>query len=120
LRTDRFTTPTASASTYFLRHWVREASLLERGPAIRKLTLDAAALWGVRDRGVLAPGAFADVNVIDPDRLDLDAPEMLADFPLGARRFTQRARGYDYTLVNGTVEHDELTGARPGRVVTPA
>lgn len=78
MRTDRFTTPTASASTYFLRHWVREASLLERGPAIRKLTLDAAALWGVR------------------------------------------ARGYDYTLVNGTVEHDELTGARPGRVVTPA
>ncbi|SEG83738.1 N-acyl-D-aspartate/D-glutamate deacylase [Thermomonospora echinospora] len=111
----------AGNSTYFLRHWVRDQGLLDVGRAIRKLTLEAADLWGIPGRGVLAPGAFADVNILDLDGLHLHTPEMVADFPLGAQRFTQRARGYDYTIVNGRilVEHDELTEARPGRVVTP-
>jgi N-acyl-D-aspartate/D-glutamate deacylase len=61
----------------------------------------------------------ADVNVLDLDGLYLQTPEMVHDLPLGANRFTQRARGFDYTLVNGTVivEHDELTGARPGQLL---
>ena len=65
---------------------------------------------------MLAPGAFADVNVIDLENLQLLTPGLVADFPLGARRFVQRARGYDYTLVNGQVlaDHDELTEAPAG------
>ena len=61
------------------------------------------------------------MNVIDLDGLQLRTPELVADLPLGASRFVQRARGYDYTLVNGTVviDHDELTGERPGRVMHP-
>ena len=69
-----------------------------------------------------AAGAFADVNVIDLAGLRLLSPELVTDFPLGASRFTQRAEGYDYTLVNGTVlvDHGELTGERAGRLVTTA
>ncbi|HEY8527678.1 MAG TPA: amidohydrolase family protein [Acidimicrobiales bacterium] len=110
----------AGQSTYLLGHWVRDEGLLDVGRAVRKLTLEGAELFGLAGRGVLAPGAFADVNVIDLERLELAAPEMRADLPRSASRFVQRARGYDYTLVNGAVlvDHDELTGARPGRVIT--
>jgi len=102
----------AGQSTYLLEHWVREQGLLDVGRAVHKLTREGAELYGIPDRGVLAPGAYADVNVIDLDRLGLDAPEMVADF----------AHGYDLTLVNGRalVEADELTDERPGRVVRPA
>jgi len=87
---------------------------------VYKLSGEGAELFGIRDRGVLTPGAFADVNVIDLAGLRLLTPELVTDFPLGASRFTQRAEGYDYTLVNGTVlvDHGELTGERPGRLVT--
>ncbi|MBL7488211.1 amidohydrolase family protein [Frankia sp. AgB1.9] len=110
----------AGQSTYLLKHWVRERGLLGIERAVHKLTLEGAQLFGIEDRGVLVPGAFADVNVLDLDRLDLDTPVMRADLPLGAQRFVQRARGYDYTLVNGAVlvEADELTDARPGQLVT--
>ncbi|WP_018637251.1 N-acyl-D-amino-acid deacylase family protein [Parafrankia elaeagni] len=110
----------AGQPTYLLRHWVRERGLLDIGLAVRKLTLEGAELFGIADRGVLAPGMFADVNIIDLERLDLDTPEMLSDFPLGANRYVQRARGYDYTLVNGAVliDHDQLTDERAGCVVT--
>ncbi|GAA3204819.1 N-acyl-D-amino-acid deacylase family protein [Actinocorallia longicatena] len=111
----------AGNSTFLLRHWVRERGLLDVGTAVRKLTADAADLWGITGRGVVAPGYHADLNVLDLDGLYLHTPEMVADFPLGAHRFTQRARGYDYTLVNGAVlvDHDELTDERAGRLVTP-
>ncbi|MEX5631791.1 N-acyl-D-amino-acid deacylase family protein [Parafrankia sp. FMc2] len=110
----------AGQPTYLLRHWVRERGLLDIGLAVRKLTREGAELFGIADRGLLAPGMFADVNVIDLERLDLDTPRMLADFPLGANRYVQRARGYDYTLVNGAVliDHDQLTDERAGCVVT--
>jgi N-acyl-D-aspartate/D-glutamate deacylase len=109
----------AGQPSYLLGHWVRDEGLLDIGQAIRKLTLEGAELFGIRGRGLLAPGAFADVNVIDLQGLWLRTPEMVADFPLGASRFVQRATGYDYTLVNGSVviDHDELTGERPGRLV---
>ncbi|HSA52206.1 MAG TPA: amidohydrolase family protein [Yinghuangia sp.] len=112
----------AGQATYLLRHWVRDRGLLDVGRAVRKLTSEGAQLFGLEGRGVLAPGAYADINVIDLDHLDLDTPEMAADLPLGADRFVQQARGYDYTLVNGQVlvDHDELTEARPGRLVVPS
>jgi N-acyl-D-amino-acid deacylase len=111
----------ASHPSYVLGHWVRDEGLFGVGQAIRKLTLEGAELFGIPGRGVLAPGAFADVNVIDLEGLHLGTPELVTDLPLGAPRFVQRAHGYDYTLVNGTavIDHDELTGERPGRVVHP-
>ena len=112
----------AGQPTYLLRHWVRDTGLLDVGAAVHKLTREGARLFGIPDRGVVAPGAFADLNVLDLDGLGLAAPEMVDDLPLGAPRFVQRAQGYDWTLVNGAVavDHGELTGERCGRVVTPA
>jgi N-acyl-D-aspartate/D-glutamate deacylase len=90
---------------------------LEEG--IRRLTSDTAQLFGVPGRGVLAPGAYADVNVFDLDALSLPLPEYVHDFPQGAGRYVQRSRGYDATLVNGQVfiEHGEPTGALAGRTL---
>jgi N-acyl-D-aspartate/D-glutamate deacylase len=112
----------ASQSTYVLGHWVRDEGLLDVGRAVYKLTLEGARLFNLPGRGVVAPGAYADVNIIDLEGLDLHTPDVFGDLPLGAPRFVQRARGYDYTLVNGQilVEGDELTDERPGSVLQPA
>jgi N-acyl-D-aspartate/D-glutamate deacylase len=110
----------AGQASYVLAHWVRDTGLLSVGEAVRKLTSEGASLFGIAGRGVLAPGAYADVNVIDLAGLRLLTPELVTDFPLGAPRYVQRAEGYAWTLVNGVVvaEDGELTGERPGRVVT--
>ena len=110
----------AGQPTYVLAHWARDQGLLSVGEAVRKLTSEGAELFGLRDRGVLTPGAHADVNVIDLAALRLLTPELAADFPLGASRYVQRARGYEATIVNGRVitSGGELTGERPGRVIT--
>lgn len=112
----------AGQPTYVLSHWVRDKGLLDIGTAVRKLTSEGAELFGIPNRGLLTPGAFADVNVIELDGLRLHTPQLATDFPLGAKRYVQQADGYDYTLVNGQVlvERGQLTGARPGRLVTPA
>jgi N-acyl-D-aspartate/D-glutamate deacylase len=109
----------ASQPTFFLRDWVRDRQLVTVEEAVRRLTSDTASLFGIADRGVLRPGAFADVNVIDLEGLRLPAPEYVHDFPGGAGRFVQRSAGYDATLVNGQVfmEHGEHTGAFAGRVL---
>jgi N-acyl-D-amino-acid deacylase len=109
----------ASQPTFFLRDWVRDRKLLGIEEAVRRLTSDTAQLFGIADRGVLRPGAFADINVIDLDGLRLPAPEYVHDFPGGASRFIQRGAGYDCTLVNGQVfmEHGEHSGAFAGRVL---
>lgn len=108
----------ASAPTSFLTTWVRDRGLVSIEEGVRRLTSDTAHTFGI-DRGVLAPGAVADVNVLDLDALALDVPEYVHDFPHGAGRFTQRARGYTHTLVAGEVfvEHGEHTGALTGRVL---
>jgi N-acyl-D-aspartate/D-glutamate deacylase len=109
----------ASQPTFFLTYWVREKGLCSVEEAVRRLTTDTASLFGVRDRGVLRPGAFADVNVIDLEGLRLPAPEYVHDFPGGAGRYIQRSSGYDTTIVNGEVfmRDGEHTGALAGRVV---
>ncbi|MCC6918765.1 MAG: amidohydrolase family protein [Alphaproteobacteria bacterium] len=112
----------ASSSTYLLTHWVRGRT---RGPrlkleyAIRKQTRDTAALYGLTDRGIIAPGKRADLNVIDFDRLTLKAPYATRDLPAGGQRILQAAEGYGATVVNGVVTRrdDRDTGARPGRLV---
>jgi N-acyl-D-aspartate/D-glutamate deacylase len=108
----------ASAPTHFLAYWMRDRGLVTLEEAVRRLTSDTASAFGI-DRGVLRAGAVADVNVIDLDALALPVPEYRHDFPHGAGRFAQGARGYDFTLVAGEVfmEHGEHTGALAGRVL---
>jgi N-acyl-D-aspartate/D-glutamate deacylase len=106
----------ASSPTWLLSYWVRERGVLTVEEAIRGWTSETAELFGIRDRGVLRPGAFADVNVIDLDKLSLALPEYRNDFPEGAGRYVQTATGYDCTLVNGRVFMDggQHTGALAG------
>jgi N-acyl-D-amino-acid deacylase len=109
----------ASQPTFLLTYWVRERRRWGLEEAVRRLTSDTADLFGVTDRGRLAVGAFADVNVIDFDGLHLPVPEYVHDFPNGAGRYIQTSSGYDYTLVNGEVfmDHGEHTGALAGRMI---
>jgi N-acyl-D-aspartate/D-glutamate deacylase len=108
-----------SQPTFFLTYWIRERERWSVEEAIRRLTSDTADLFGIADRGRLAPGAYADVNVIDWDGLQLPPPAYVWDFPNGAGRYVQGAQGYDCTLVNGTVfmEGGEHTGAFTGTVL---
>ncbi len=109
----------ASQPTFFLTYWIRERERWSIEEAVRRLTTDTADLFGIRNRGRLAVGAFADVNVIDFDGLHLPHPEYVTDFPNGAGRYVQGSSGYDYTLVNGYVfmDHGEHTGALAGRML---
>jgi len=109
----------ASQPTWFLTHWVRERGLFSIEDAIRRLTSDTADLFGIEGRGVLKPGAFADINVLDLAAMRLSMPDYVNDFPGGAGRLIQRATGYDYTLVNGQVfmESGEHTGALDGALL---
>jgi N-acyl-D-aspartate/D-glutamate deacylase len=114
----------ASAITTMLTHWTRDRN----GPrfslpwAVKRISRDSAQAIGLQDRGLVANGYKADLNVIDYDRLRIRAPEVVYDLPTGGRRLIQRADGYDVTIVSGTpVNRDgEATGALPGRLVRGA
>ncbi len=112
----------ASYPTFLLTHWARDRKRGPRFPleyVVRKQTLDTASLFGLTDRGVLAVGKKADVNVIDMDALALEVPLMAYDLPAGGKRLIQGARGYDATVVSGVItrRHGLDTGARPGAVL---
>jgi len=112
----------SSAISYLLTHWTRDRTRGAKLPlpwAIRRLTRDSASAIGLTDRGVLAPGYKADVNVIDYERLQLRPPEVAYDLPSGGRRLLQRTDGYVATIVSGVpVYRDgQATGALPGRLV---
>jgi N-acyl-D-amino-acid deacylase len=99
------TTCDASTPTFMLTHWARDRDH-DRLPlefVIQTMTQKTAALMDLDDRGVLAPGKIADVNVIDYENLTLDAPHMVHDLPGGARRFTQTSSGYRVTVKHGEV-----------------
>ena len=109
----------ADWATFVLKYWVKERRVYSLSEGIRRMTSDAARVMCLRDRGVLAAGKRADVNVIDLNRLTQLQPEIVHNFPHGAAHFTQRARGYKATLVNGQVNvlDDQSTGARAGMVL---
>ena len=112
----------ASAPTYLLTHWVRDRSRGERLPlelVVQKQAAGTAAAVGLDDRGTIAVGKKADVNVIDLDHLTLHSPRSVDDLPAGGRRILQDASGYKATIVSGVVTRrdDRDTGARPGRLV---
>ncbi len=108
--------------TFMLTHWTRDR---RRGPTlpleliVHRQTRQTAELYGLNDRGLIAPGLRADMNIIDYERLTFDPPRMAYDLPAGARRLVQKADGYVATFVNGvqTVDHDEFTGELPGRLI---
>ncbi|MBI1252485.1 MAG: amidohydrolase family protein [Alphaproteobacteria bacterium] len=108
-----------SATTYLMMHWARDRRELPLGRAVEMLTRRAADLVGLHDRGSIAVGKKADLNVIDLDRLAIAPPRMAYDLPAGGKRFTQGARGYAATVLSGVVvsRDDAPTGALPGQVV---
>ncbi|HET9628807.1 MAG TPA: amidohydrolase family protein [Novosphingobium sp.] len=111
-----------SLPTYMLSYWTRDRT---RGPklglaeVIKMQTADTAAWIGLHDRGRIAVGLRADLNVIDYEKLKLHAPELRHDLPAGGKRLVQRASGYSATILNGVVTYrnGEATGALPGRLV---
>jgi len=112
----------ASMPTYLLTHWARDRARGEGVPleqVVHLQTARPAAVYGFRDRGVLAPGLRADLNVIDVEALALHAPEMRYDLPADGRRLVQRVDGYRATVVAGEVTFRDgvPTGRRPGRLV---
>ena len=112
----------ASFPTYMVSYWARDRERGARVPleqVVRMQTHDTAKLYGLNDRGVIAPGMTADVNVIDLAKLKILAPEMVFDLPAEGRRLVQRAEGYRATVVSGVVtfENGEATGAMPGKLV---
>jgi N-acyl-D-amino-acid deacylase len=115
----------ATMTTFLLTHWARDR---KRGPklplawAVRKMTRETASLYGLGDRGVLAPGKKADANVVDFEALQLLPPVLVHDLPAGGRRLIQKARGFDATIVSGevTMRNGEHTGALPGRLIRGA
>ena len=115
----------ASSTTHMLSYWTRDRT---RGPklplafAVKRLTRDNAMALGLADRGLVAAGKKADLNVIDYDRLQVKVPVMRYDLPAGGKRLVQRADGYAATMVNGAVTYrnGEATGALPGRLVRGA
>jgi N-acyl-D-aspartate/D-glutamate deacylase len=115
----------SSAISTMLTHWTRDRS---RGAkfglpwAVKRITRDSAQAIGLLDRGLVAAGYKADLNVIDYDRLHLRKPEVVYDLPSGGRRLIQRADGYTATILSGAVVHrdGEATGALPGRLVRGA
>jgi N-acyl-D-aspartate/D-glutamate deacylase len=111
-----------SFPTTNIAHWTRDRT---RGPhltlerMVKGQARDTALLVGLNDRGLIAPGYRADLNVIDHAKLKLKAPEVAHDLPTGGRRLIQRAEGYVATIVAGqvTYRNGEPTGALPGRLV---
>lgn len=115
----------ASYTTFMLQHWVRDRTRGEKlsiEQAVRMLTKDPAELYGLSDRGVIAVGKKADVNVIDLEALSLHMPWVANDLPTGAPRLLQKADGYVATLLSGELTYREGvdTGQRPGRLVRRA
>ncbi|VBA45439.1 N-acyl-D-amino-acid deacylase family protein [Mycobacterium attenuatum] len=115
----------ASYPTFLLTHWARDRRRGDRLPleyVIRKQSRDTAQLFGLTDRGTIAPGKKADLNVIDMDKLTLHPAAMAYDLPAGGHRILQGASGYTATIVSGRVTRRDGvdTGARPGRLVRGA
>ena len=112
----------AGLPTFMMTHWGRDRT---RGPRlglerlVQMLTSETAGFFGFHDRGRLAPGLRADVNLIDFAKLEMGMPEVVNDLPAGGARLIQRAQGYVATICAGvqTFAHGEHTGALPGKLV---
>ncbi len=106
----------SSLQTHMLSYWVRARQAFTLEQAVRKLSHDNAAAWGLTDRGLVKAGYRADLVIFDADRVRPAMPTVEQDLPGGARRLVQKAEGIAATVVNGevTLEHGRPTGRRPG------
>jgi N-acyl-D-aspartate/D-glutamate deacylase len=112
----------ASMPTFLLTYWVRDREKGERFPIewiVHRQTQRTAEFYGMRDRGVVAPGMKADLNVIDLEALHLPAPQMVDDLPAKGKRLIQHIDGYRYTVKSGAVTYEDgaPTGVLPGALV---
>ncbi|KUR74065.1 amidohydrolase family protein [Novosphingobium sp. FSW06-99] len=112
----------AASPTFMLQHWVRDRPRGRRislETAVKRQSHDTARLYGLDDRGVIAPGTLADLNLIDMDMLRLEKPWLAFDLPAGGKRLLQRAQGYRYTIKSGVITFEDgvWTGATPGGVL---
>ena len=115
----------ASVPTQMLSYFVRDRKRGHRfsvEQAVKMQTFDTARCVGLEDRGTIEAGMKADLNLIDFDELQVEAPQIIFDLPAGGRRLFQGARGYLATIVNGEVimENGEYTGATPGKLIRGA
>jgi N-acyl-D-aspartate/D-glutamate deacylase len=114
----------ASFATYLLTHWGRDRAhgKFDLAYLVKRQTADTARAVGLNDRGVVAPGRKADLNVIDFAKLKVQAPRMAFDLPAGGKRLLQGADGYVATVVSGAVVYRDgkETGALPGKLVRGA
>jgi N-acyl-D-aspartate/D-glutamate deacylase len=112
----------SSYPTFLLQTYVHRSEggvQLDLATAVNMMSRAPAEAVGLRDRGVIAPGYKADLNIIDLDRIKLHAPRVVRDLPAGGKRLSQGSEGYVATIVNGVVTYREgvHTGALPGRLV---
>jgi N-acyl-D-aspartate/D-glutamate deacylase len=111
----------ASFTTFALSYWTRDRprGRLPIEDVVYRLTREPAMLMGLEDRGLIAEGYRANLNVIDYDKLALHKPQVVADLPAGGKRLHQLADGYVATIVNGCViaRGGKATSARPGRLI---
>lgn len=111
----------AASPTFLLQHWVRDRAgkRVSLEHAVKRQCRDTARLYGLEDRGVIAPGYLADINVIDFDTLKLGKPWLAFDLPAGGKRLLQKADGYVCTIKSGevTFRNGEYLGVHPGRLI---
>ena len=109
----------AGWATFVLSYWIRQRGFYSLEEGVRRITSGPARVLGLNDRGLLARGKRADINVFDLDEVAELQPQLVHDFPGGAARYIQRSKGYKATLVNGqvNVRNGQMTGARAGDVV---
>ena len=106
---------------YLFSKFVRETGALTMSEAIKKITLDTAHAWGLRDRGVLHPGYGADIVLFDPEQIDRDEEVGVSDLPGNGYRYIRQALGVDTVIVNGEVAYsaaDGYTESTSGELVT--
>jgi N-acyl-D-aspartate/D-glutamate deacylase len=111
----------AASPTFMLQHWVRDRARgrISLEHAVKRQARDTALLYGLSDRGLIAPGYLADINVIDLDKLKLGRPWLAFDLPAGGKRLLQKAEGYVATIKSGqvTFRDGKHLGVHPGRLV---
>ncbi len=112
----------ASIPTFLLTHWARDRKRGARIPIeelVENQTRRTAQCYGLFDRGVIAPGLKADINIIDFDALHIHAPRLVYDLPAEGKRFVQDITGYHSTICSGQViyRHGEATGKLPGKLI---